>query len=360
MGSLRHDIGKFWLELQGRKRSAVRYPFPNDQIVAPGELRRISEWWNATFLNLHPTQYAVAIAPDGRVIHLKGGYNFPLPAGRYILHYVDKQNRFLEMPRVSETTRDGSQVSLGLRITYRVIDPTKALDVQQPVETLRVFIHSDLKEFIRSHNYDEIVGGSHGRGIDSARVSTYLKEQHSRRHQMSKLFFIHDIAMEEQIGDPSLSEIRENFQREQRQNAATKDLLEQKQELETRIASQEAEIQRIKAEADAKQQEIQQRMKLQSMEFERARAELNYQQEIMRRAMDAIGQAFSASAYPMDPREVEIIKEIIGELRSKSGLTTQATTEQGSISPSPESMTSPERLDTLTNTLLNWLDYKRS
>jgi hypothetical protein len=96
------------------------------------------------------------------------------------------------------------------------------------------------------------------------------------------------------------------------------------------------------------------------MEFERARAELNYQQEIMTRAMDAIGQAFSASAYPMDPREVEIIKEIIGELRNKSGLTAQATTEQGSIPPRPESVTSPERLDTLTNTLLNWLDYKRS
>jgi hypothetical protein len=241
-----------------------------------------------------------------------------------------------------------------------VIDPTKALEVHQPVETLRLFIQSDLKEFIRSHNHDDIVGGSHGRGIDSTRVSNYLKEQHSNRHQMFKLFFIADIAVEEQAGDPTLSEIREKFQREQRQNAATKDLLAQKQELETRNASQAAEIQRIRAEADAKQQEIQQKMKLQSMEFERAKAELNYQQEIMTRAMDAIGQAFSASAYPMDPREVEIIREIIGELKSKSGLTAQSTTEQGSIPPGPESIKSPEKLDTLTNTLLNWLDYKRS
>jgi uncharacterized protein YhaN len=167
--------------------------------------------------------------------------------------------------------------------------------------------------------------------------------------------------VEEQLGDPTLDEIRGNFQREQRQNAATRDLLQQKQELETRIASQEAEIQRIRAEADAKQQQIQQKMKLQSMEFERARADLNYQQEIMRRAMDAIGQAFSASAYPMDPREVEIIKEIIGELRNKSGLTAPSTTEPGGISPPrSENTTGPERLDTLTDTLLNWLDYKRS
>lgn len=361
MSSLRHDVGRFLLEFQGRKRLAIRYPFENDQITAPGQPMRIHWLWNAAYLNLHPTHYAVAIAPDGRVIHLRGGYNFPLPAGRYILHFVDRQNRVLVMPRVSETTRDGSQVSLELVVTYRVIDPIKALEVQQPVETLRIFVSSDLKEFIRSHNYDEIVGGSHGRGVDSTRVANYIKDQHSGRHQMSKLFFIADIAVEEQIGDPTLSEIRENFQREQRQNAATSELFKQKQELETRVASQEAEIQQIKAQADAKQQEIQQKMKLQSMEFERARAELNYQQEIMRRAMDAIGQAFSASAYPMDPREVEIIKEIIGELRSKSGLTAQPTTEQGSASqPRPENTTSPERLDTLTDTLLNWLDYKRS
>jgi regulator of protease activity HflC (stomatin/prohibitin superfamily) len=361
MSSLRHDLGRFLLEFQGRKRAAVRYPFENNQITAPGRSIRIHWLWNATYLNLHPTQYAVAIAPDGRVMHLRGGYNFPLPTGRYILHYVDKQNRVLVMPRVSETTRDGSQVSLEIVVTYRVIDPIKALDVQQPVETLRVFISSDLKEFVRSHNYDDIVGGSQGRGVDSTRVSNYIKDQHSGRHQMSKLFFIADIAVEEQLGDPSLSEIRVNFQREQRQNAATSELLKQKQALETKVASQEAEIQQIKAQSEAKQQEIQQKMKLQSMELERARAELTYRQEIMRRAMDAIGQAFSSSAYPMDAREVEIIKEIIGELRGTPGSVSEVAAEQDSNPPSKlTSVTSPERLDTLTATLLNWLDYKRS
>jgi regulator of protease activity HflC (stomatin/prohibitin superfamily) len=361
MSSLWNDIVRFWLEFQGRRRSATRHPFEKDQITAPGQPLRVRWLWNATYLNLHPTQYAVAIAPDGRIIHLRGGYNFPLLPGRYILHFVDKQNRVLIMPRVSETTSDGSQVSLELVVTYRVIDPIKALEVQQPVETLRIFISSDLKEFIRSHNYDEIVGGNHGRGVDSTRVSNYVKDQHAGRHQMSRLFLIADIALEEQVGDPSLSEIQVNFQREQRQNAATSDLLKQKQELETRVASQAAEIQQIRAQSEAKQQEIQQKMRLQSMEFERARAELNYRQEIMRRAMDAIGQAFSSSAYPMDPREVEIIKEIIGELRNTSGSAAEASTELGG-SPSSKSsdLKDPERLDTLTDTLLNWLDYKQT
>ena len=361
MSSLWNDIGRFWLESRGRKQSATRYPFPNDQVTSPGMPRRISGLWNAIYLNLHPTQYAVAIAPDGRVIHLRGGYNFPLPEGRYILHFVDKQNRTLELSRVSETARDGSQVSLALVITYKVVDPIKALDVQQPVETLRVFISSDLKEFIRSHPYDEIVGGRHGRGIDSAQISDFIKDQHAGRHQMSKLFFIADIAVQEQIGDPSLLEIRDNFQREQRQNVAASELLKQKQELETQVASQAAEIQQIKAQANAREQEIQQKMKLQSMEVERARAELNYQQEIMRRAMDAIGQAFSASAYPMDPREVEIIRDIIGELRSTSGLIVEARPGQENSPASKSAGTkSTQRLDTLTDTLLNWLDYKRS
>ncbi len=265
------------------------------------------------------------------------------------------------LPRVSETTRDGSQVSLELVLTYRVIDPIKALDVQQPVETLQVFINSDLKEFIRSHAYDEIVGGNHTRGIDSAQISNFVKDQHAGRHQMFKLFFIADIVVQQQVGDPMLSEIRDNFQREQRQNAAASELFKQKQELETQVASQAAEIQQIKAQANAREQEILQKMKLQSMEVERARAELNYQQEIMRRAMDAIGQAFSASAYPMDPREVEIIRDIIGELRGNSSLTAEAKSAKGnSLSSETAGTKSTQRLDSLTDTLLNWLDYKRS
>lgn len=348
MKSWLNDLGKYILESQGRSKSALRYPFQEDEIVSPAYLMKVSPWFNAFYLNLHPSQYAVAITPEGRKISVKGGYNALLP-GRYLLHYVDKQNRVSVIPRISETTLDGARVSLELVLNYQVIDPFLALEVQQPVETFFVFIQSDLKEFIRNHKHDEIVGDGTGLTVDNSLVSQYIRDQHKNRPQMCKLFSLAEVVVEEKMGDPKLTEIRGEFQVKQKQDVAESELLKHSQELQRKVAAQEAEIQRIKANADAKEQEIRQKMEHQTIELEKERADLKFRQEKMNRAMDAISQAFAAPTYPRDPREVEIIKELLGALgntRSDSGPQTK-----------PQST---DRIDTLTSTLLNWLDRKRS
>jgi regulator of protease activity HflC (stomatin/prohibitin superfamily) len=351
-------IGKLLLTWLGRRRPAVRYPFQETEIVSPGSRLSVFLFWRATYLNLHPTQYAVAIAPDGQTTLLKGGYTYPLTPGNYTLHYVDKQNRVQVLPRVSDITRDGSQVSLQLSITYRVIDPIKALDVQEPVSTLLSFITSDVKEFIRSHEYDEFIGDKNGRTIDNGLIANYIKDHHADRHQMAKLFFIADIVVSEKQGDPKLAEIKGDFQVQQRQNFSTTEKLKQNQELEMKVAAQEADIKRIRAEADAKQQEIMQKMQMQNMELEQARADLRYRQEIMSKAMDAIGQALSSSTYPMDSRAVGLIKELVGELRGQVNSGTVATNQADGTAPTQRTA-SAERIGTLTDTLIKWLDYKQ-
>lgn len=351
MNSWLNDFGKFWLEQQGRKRSALRYPFRDDEIVSQAYLMRVSALFNAYYLNLHPSHYAIAITPAGRLINVRGGYNALLP-GRYLLHYVDKQQRVSVVPRVTETTLDGARVSLEVVVTYQVADPFLALEVQQPVETFFVFIQSDLREFIRTHKYDEIVGDTVGHAVDTGLVSQYIKDQHRTRLQISQLFKIVEVVVEEKTGDPKLTEIRGNFEVRQRQGVADSQLLKEKKELEQKLAWQEAEIKRINAKAEATEQEIRQKMELQSIELEKARAELDFRQKKMMRAMDAIGQAFSAPAYPWDPREAEIIKELLAELRGTQNGAGNGR-EQGK---SPNT----DRLDSLTNTLLNWLDRKRS
>lgn len=360
MTSLWNDIGKFWLELWGRGRPTPCYPFSDNEIASPGMPIYVSPLWHATYLNLHPTHYAVAVAPDGRFINLKGGYNYPLPAGQYILHYVDKQNRISTVPRISEKTLDGSQVSLELVITYRVADSVKALEVQQPVNTLFLFIQSDLKELVRSHKHDEIVGSSDGRTAEKGLVARYIKEQHAGRYPISKLFSILDIMVEEKTGDPKLMEIRESFQTEQRQNIAKAELLKQNQDLERKVAAQEAEIQRIKAESEAAQQDIIQTVQLQKIELEKARMRLQIQQAKTMRAMDAIVQAVSAPNYPGDRTGIEIIKELLGELGGVVGTSLEASAgSESHAAPEPGRTPNPEKIDALTNTLLNWLDRRQ-
>jgi hypothetical protein len=280
-------------------------------------------------------------------MNIDGGYNELLP-GRYLLHYVDRQNRVSVIPRISETTLDGAQVSLELVVNYQVKDPHLALRVQQPVETFFVCIQSDLKEFIRTHTYDEIVGDSVGHAVDNNLVSQFIKERHSKRDQMSSLFKIGEIVVEEKTGDPKLKEIRGNLQVQQRQKVADSELLKHTQELEKKVAAQEAEIKRMKANADAKEQEIRQKMEHQGIQLDKERSDLEFRQKKMMRAMDAISQAFATAPYPRDPREVEIIKELLGVLGGSSNGQSQ-----------PAKSDDVERIDSLTDILLSWTERKR-
>lgn len=355
MNSFLIDIGKIWLESTGRSRTAPRYTFRESEIVTAGIPMRVSSLWNAVYLNLHPTHYAVMVGPDGRIMNLRGGYNRLTP-GRYVLHFVDKQNRVTVVPHTSETTLDGSKVSLELVITYRVIDPLKALEVQQAVDTLLIFIQSDLREFIRSHRYDEIVGDLEGRKIENERIARYIKDQHASRHQMSKLFFLADVVVEEKLGDPKVTQIREDYQIKHRQKLMESELLRQNQELEKKVASQDAALKQIKAESEANEQEIRQKMEMQKIDLEKARAELQFRQDKWTQAMDAISQAFSAQTFPRDPQIVEIIRELLAAMGASTGRTQQA----GSNGEGRSAETaSPERIDSLTQTLKDLLKRKR-
>ena len=360
MSSLVNDIGKWWLEFRGRNKKANRYAFAEKEIVSVPYPRNVSSWWNATYLNLHPTHYAVSIGPDGRLTILKGGYN-PLSSGQYTIHYIDKQNRVTNIPRTGETTYDGFQVVLELVITYRVIDPIKALEIQQAVETLLGFIQSDLKEFIRSHKYDEIMGDLEGRKLDDERLIRYLKDQHASRHQMSRLFLVADVVVKEKIGDPKVTAIREKYQINQRQFAAQTETQRQNQELEQKVASQEATIKRIKAESEVNQQKIIQEMEIQKIELEKARAEFKFKQEQWTRALDAIAQALSAQTFPGDKHAVDIIRDLLGAIGTSSNRSGEAAQAQfDSTSAGSNGSANSERIDELTDTLLNWLEHKRS
>ncbi|HEY5653562.1 MAG TPA: hypothetical protein VLA72_11985 [Anaerolineales bacterium] len=348
-------------EFTGRRRLAPQITFSANEIYYPIKtIKKVSFLTNALYVNLTPKLYAVAVSPEGSPFVLRGGINYPLASGKYSIYYVSKEQRQAVIPKVSETTADGAQVSLELIINYRVADPVKALEVEQPVESLIAFIKADLQEYIRSNTYDEILGDGATRRIDDDLISRYIKEKHNTRHQLSKLFFIADIAVDERTGDPKLIGIRENYQVQQRQQTTDNELLKQKQDLEKKVTLQEAEIRRIKAESDATQQDIRQKMELQMMELEKARAEMQYRQDRMQRAMSAVAQAFSSN-YPKDPGEVEIINQLLNELGS-GGISHRniVNRQEDPASDGSGAEGKSQRIDNLTDTLLRWLNHKSS
>jgi len=355
-----NDIVRLWLDFWGRRRSPQIYPFPENEVVTPEDSFRVSFWAQAKYLNLHPTLYAIAISPDGTPQNLKGGYNFPLPSGRYIIHYVDKRDRKGVIPKTSETTQDGANISLELIITYRVSDPIKLLEIQQPVPTVFSLIQSDLKEFIRTHRYDEIFGNSDGQSIDSALLVQYIKQRHVDRHQVSRVIAITNVAVENKEGDPKLTEIRKNFQVEQKQNFASTELLKQKQDLERKVASQDAEIKRINAQAEVTQQDILQKMKLQQIELDNARQALALQQAKWARAMDAVSQTLATPNFQRDPREIEVIGQIVNQLKALSNQGIDSGTHAQKVDSSEtDNKNSGDNIDSLTDKLLSLLKRKK-
>jgi hypothetical protein len=316
-GNNSSEIGKLWLEWRGKDKATPQYKFMENEIVSPPYHRRVGRLTQATYVNLHPSHFAVGVSPDGRTVNLKGGYN-QLSPGIYNIYYVDKQNRVNYIPRTAETTLDGFKVAIELVVSYRVIDPIRALEVQNPVDTLLRFIQANLQEFIRSHKYEEIVGDLDGRKIDNEQVALYIREQHIDRSPLAKLFYIIDVVVKERIGDPKVIELREKYHISLRQLEAQKVLQSLNQELEKKIVNQDALIKQIKARSAVEQQNIIQKVELQKIELEKARTDLQYRQENWKAAFDAIAQTLSNRTDPLDPAESEVIQELLTELRSSA------------------------------------------
>jgi len=347
------DIGKVWLEWVGRQKPAPKYTFPENEVVSPGYPRDVSDLWKATYLRLHPTHFAVAISPDGRMTNLQGGYNILSP-GLYNIHYVDRQDRVNNIPRTSEITSDGFQVAMELVISYRVIDPFRAVEVKNPVDMLLRLIQANLKEFIRSHKYEDIVGDLDGRKIDNEQVAAYIREQHISRSPLARLFNIIDVVVKEKFGDPKVIEMREKYQISQQQLDNQRALQVKNQELEKKVVDQDVLIKQIKAKSAVDQQNIVQQMELQKIDLEKARADFQYRQENLVKAMDAIVHIFSNQTYPPDRAEYEVIKELVIEMRAFTSQTGDAE-RKGDKSPSGAGKApNPQRINELTRTLLNW------
>lgn len=354
MDKLYTDFRKWWLESRGRGRPAPRYNFQESEIVSTAYPRTVSSLWNATYVNLHPTHYAVAVGPDGKVTSLKGGIN-NLPPGRYNLHYIDKQSRVAHIPRTEEITCDGFRVALELVITYRVTDPGKALAVQNAVETLLGFIQSDIKEFIRSHKYDEIVGDPEGHKIAHDQVALYIKAQHTGRYPISKLFLIEDVVIKEKSGDSRVVELREKQQINQRQFATQTLMQKQNQELEQKLANQDAMIQKIKAQAEVDLQKMTREMQVQKIELDRARAGYQDQQENLRTALETLVRTISNQPYPPDPQVYGWMRDLLTEMKELAYQSIETIPGQpvsstnGSAKPA-----STEKINELTKLLSNW------
>jgi len=353
-----------WVEWWGRQRKSEPVEFPEGQIVVQMQGFKVNDLLGAVYLNLAPNIYAVITDPDGNYHRVPGGYN-QLREGNYGVQFIDKRDRADVLPPISETTLDGARVSFTVYTRYRVIDPLRVLEIDQPLQTYFNTIESDVKEYIRTHKHDDIVDVHDN--IDSNHLSRFITQQQSRHPFISRAITLIDIGIKERQGDPELTGMRKTIQVQEKQNRADDALQGQRQELERKLVEQESFVREYKAKAEARIQDILKKVREQEIELDNERRRYQRKQDRNMKALETISRALTAPGYPRNPNEIKgIIEELINALKadeaaaSKPEATPNSKPAEAQASSTPATDKNAEKIENLTNTLLNLLDHRNS
>lgn len=142
------------------------------------------------YINLDSTVYAVITSPEGNVQVVKGGMVELLP-GRYRLQYVDKKNRTKTLPKIEAVSSDGVTISLTATISFRVTNPLRVFEIQNPIDDFMSFIQANIRKYIAVRTSDEIK-----KDIDSQDIVGFILEKQMDLHVISKAFSIIEIVVE--------------------------------------------------------------------------------------------------------------------------------------------------------------------
>ncbi|MBI5634708.1 MAG: hypothetical protein HZA15_14660 [Nitrospirae bacterium] len=349
---------------EGRKLGAPPIEFPAKQISVTGNDIDVGygcifrlQWWiqgilpvSALYLRLPSNAYGVIICPDGTICNREGGL-FESPPGLYKIQYVDKQEHFDFTSSVSELTRDGEKLTLRILLRYRVTDPVKAIGIERPVETLFANIETDLAQYIRIHDHNDIADSANNR--EGSKLFSFFMERHRRRFPLSKAFEITGVELKDFRGDETFLEMRRNA----RVQDMEKKLLAQTQEIERLKVEYRNEMEKKAAQAESDQQEILRLMHSKDMELESVRASWQIQRDIISNVMRAVEKAFEPGAYP---RDISQVKSVLAEIRETIISSPPPVVPESKPTPieSPRSL-EKDKIGKLTGTLLNLLEPRK-
>lgn len=366
MTNLLRRFGLWLIEKKGRKSGSPTVTFDEKEIIVSGEdisvpdnLWRIVSGASAFYLPLPPNTYGVVIYPDGTPRNLAGGLHDALP-GLYKVQYVDKHERYDFTAPISEIALDGEVLTLRVLVQYRVIDPLTVLKIDRPIEGLMENIQSDLAQYIRSHNHEDIIDPTH----DMGKVLQYLLQRHMNRHPLSRAIALSGIEVKEFAGDQDYISQRRSNLIQQRQDQIDRAQFDRKKEIERIRAEHKVALDKLNAKAAAEsaalRNEILHESQKRDIMLDDMRQQSRRRHELIVKAMDAISEAMEHSSYSRNASSeikntISELLTAIGENRPDLG-TPPPSTNGKSPSTQPGAQSSGNaKIERLTNTLLGML-----
>ena len=353
------------IERAGRNQGSPTVKFDNRKITVTGEnlyagqslfLRLIKA--NAFYLPLPSNAYGIVVYPDGTTRNLAGGLH-EVPPGLYKLQYVDKHERYDVTTPISEMAMDGEKLTLTVMVRYRVTEPLTALRIDKPIETLIEHLQTDLAQYIRTHNHNDIADSPLANG--ASKILSFFSQRHADRFPLSRAIAITGIELKEFMGDKDYINIRRNDLIQQQQDQIDKQQLDRKKEIEKLKAEHKVELEKINSRASAEQlalrSEILHETEKRDILLDEMRQQSQRRHELVVKAVDAISQALEHSGYSRNSAE---IKSAIGDLLSAVREDKPETAQSSSINSANNPRTTKnDKIEDLTYTLLNLLKPRK-
>jgi hypothetical protein len=254
---------------------------------------------------------------------------------------------------------DGEKLTLTVMVRYHVKEPLTALRIDKPVETLIEHLQTDVAQYIRTHKHNDIADDPTTSG--ESKILAFFTQRHAGRSPLSQALDITGIELKEFTGDKEYINIRRNELIKVQQDKIDIEQLNRQKEIEKLKADHKVAIDSINAKAAADQTALRNEILYESnkrdIQLDEMRQRSQRRHELVVKAVDAISQALEHSGYSRNTAEIKsAISDLLSAIREDKPETAQASSK-GSNNGSHT--TSTDKIEDLTNTLLNLLKPRR-
>lgn len=336
-------------EFLGRRQRLLP-PELGEQEIITGPYPLDVNLLGAGYVPAFPNLDAIVVSADGERILAQGGY-IELPPGRYKIYYVDRQERYMTLPEVRATTTDGATVMLSCGITFNVNDALAVQKVRNPLNALLRACEAALRQVIRTHRHDELIGelpegtaaDASTRVISNEEIAEAVKLQVSLS-EACRPFTLHNVHVLDRQGHLRLLDVREQEAFQLRTGKRELKQIEQRAEITHKqrvLTAEQGGVTQQQAENERTRREILLAAEKLAVELEQMRQMPRFSHQenlkIIEARIEALKTLMNAQAMPGNTRSIEdlrqLVEKILAEMPHITGEHEEAPPAEGQQPP---------------------------
>lgn len=181
------SLKQSWQEYLGRRKMLPRPPFTKTSILTHPIAIKVGLF--GYYLHLAENTAAIITSSIGEnQVYIDGGYK-DLQEGAYRLQYVDVSERFFTFPKITATTKDKSDVSLTVSISYKINNPSRIISISSPLRILFSVCTGAVKSFIATHRHSDFLGAH---SVYDDEIELYISNK-IIQHRVGRIFSLIEV-----------------------------------------------------------------------------------------------------------------------------------------------------------------------